>query len=112
MGGDVIAVKDYEFPNGSELGFLMFNYANTKRDHTARAGDRKILGGSSYFKYYLNCDIRFYGNAMDVNIWKIGDAWFDDWQNYWEYEQDLWNAMFRESYRNRDIEFDINKINS
>jgi hypothetical protein len=96
IGGDVIAVNDFEFPSTKIQNFQMFNYANfPEKFHISRAGDREFEGGQAYFEHYLNAEVRLYGHNMSENIWKIGDSWFDNWINYWEYDQDLWNAMFR-----------------
>ena len=100
IGGDVIAINDFEFPNTDHVSFQMFNYADsTSKSHFSKAGNRDIKGGEGYFTHYLNAEVRLYGSNMTSNMWDIGDAWFDNWQNYWAYEQDLWNAMFREALK-------------
>jgi hypothetical protein len=96
IGGDVIAIRDFEFPPTDKLPFQMFNYAKfPEKYHNSRAGERNFHGGGCFFEHYLNAEIRLYGHNIPEDVWKIGDNWFDNWVNYWEYEQDLWNAMFR-----------------
>ena len=106
IGGDIIAINNFEFPSTETYSFQMFNYAGyPDKFHISRAGDRNFKGGEGYFSHYLNAEVRLYGHAMTEEIWTIGDAWFDNWINYWEYEQDLWNAMFRAVLQN-DVKLD------
>ena len=94
-GSDVIFKNEVSFSGTS--GFQMFNYANLNKEHISRVGSRNnILGGSSIFSQYLNCDIRFFSYDMDKSLWEIGNSWADNWtSDIWEYEQDLYNAMLR-----------------
>ena len=94
LGGDVIARKEFEFPDTGY--FQMFNYAHVFKEHTSRAGDRKnVKHGSPIFNTYCNADVRFYSHRMSPEVWDVGNSWLESWQNYWEYEQDLYNAMMR-----------------
>lgn len=93
-GGDVVVPKEFTLPHFKF--FTMFNYASVNKSHTSRAGKRNIRGGNEYFENYFNCDVRYYPFTMSEQIWEVGNDWFSNWQDYWEYEQDLYNAMQRE----------------
>lgn len=93
LGGDVIARQELIFPDSNF--FQMYNFANITKDHESRSGDRNIIGGDKYFSIYCNADVRYYSHKMTEEVWNVGDAWFQNWETYWEYEQDLYNAMMR-----------------
>ncbi len=106
LGGDVIFRKPAYF-NDNGL-FEMFNYADAKKDFTSRVKIDSNFKINTHFEHYFNADIRLFGSNLDEQVFKIGDHWAGNWQNYWEYEQDLYNAMYRH-YWESDKKFTLQK---
>lgn len=95
LGGDVIFRSYSSFENFSQMN--MFNFASIKNNHVSRVGDRlNVKGGGSKFEYYMNADVMYFAPNTNASIWEVGDSWRNNWvEGIWEYEQDMYNAMFR-----------------
>ena len=106
LGGDVIFRKPAYY-NDNHL-FEMINYADAKKDFTSRVKIDSNFKVNTNFEHYFNADIRLFGSNLDEQVFKIGDHWAGNWQNYWEYEQDLYNAMYR-YYWESDKKFTLQK---
>jgi hypothetical protein len=68
----------------------MFGRANTVGKHVSRKFGN---GKTKTFDTYFNADVRYFPHTMSERSWQIGFEWANNWEDYWEYEQDLYNAM-------------------
>ena len=99
VGGDVIAVKEFAFPLSENMGLRLIGHASASKSHISRAGDRpSVVSGDPNFSEYFNAEVKILGPAMTEKTWEVGESWLNNWCDFWEYEQDLWNAMFREDF--------------
>ena len=61
--------------------FRMFNWTDPK--------------STSRFKNYYNAGVRYYAASMDAELWRVGDALAQNWEDdNWGMEQDIFNTMF------------------
>jgi hypothetical protein len=89
VGADVIARRPFGFPDSKD--FRMFGRANVAGKHIARKAG--VGGITQSFDTYFNADVRYFPHTMTERSWQVGFEWAQSWEDYWEYEQDMYNAM-------------------